>query len=249
MSAENGKWLYGMIWLKRPPTYWENYFWRKWCAAEKRLRSILASNSEDWIPLNEVLEKHGYTDPVCECGAKIVGHFAACEPCRNAKNKAERAERQVKEAAEENARFAKAKKITVGDYGACFVYDPSERFNGGFHPDVDDLAECYTDAIADDDEVDDDGEPIAVLEPRYVWACHEVRPSIDAESIIEDLENQCVDADFDYECNGDKEALQAFLDGWLAELSPWYEPDYSTAIVLDEMLLQAQPQEVVGEHI
>lgn len=127
--------------------------------------------------------------------------------------------RDALEDRKESARFAKAKKVPeCREAQGKMIYDPNERGSreGYFH-DLDSLRDHY----AGGDEPP----------PAYVWATTECHFRTDARNVIENaLENANVDSDM-FSFDGD--SLQKVLDAWWeANGEPFYEIDYSTAIVL-----------------
>lgn len=115
-------------------------------------------------------------------------------------------------------RFAKAKKITAAEYTGRMVYDPAGRGSGeGYFDGVEELEEHYH------------GEDYGL--PAYVWATRERKMHSDAGRVVEEATERAGVNTEDF--SPDIASLQKVLDAWWAENSePYYETDYSTAILV-----------------
>lgn len=156
------------------------------------------------------------------CTERRAQHRCYCEP----HDKEASAERDREEARKEAARFAKAKKVTAAEYAGRMVYDPSGRGSGeGYFDGVEEVEEHYH------------GEDYGL--PSYVWATRECHFRTDAERLIGDaIENANVDSDLfgDF----DAASLQTLLDAWWKDNGrPYYETDYSTAILIAPVEVQS----------
>jgi hypothetical protein len=147
----------------------------------------------------------------CEdCGKRIDEkiYYTVCVECRPAR-----------EAAREQARFDKAKKIPESDYDGWIFY------RGDYYADLDAL--------------EDHCEQNALEWPEYVWSCRKLEFEINAESVIASaLEEHHEDAGERISREQETE-LQTFLDAWCAKqgVSSWEEDD-SCAVVLEPRLTE-----------
>ena len=156
---------------------------------------------------------HG--ERLCACGKKIERRFyGECDDCRWKIEK-------EKAVARERERFEKATKITATEYKGEKIFADDEYY---------DEIECYLDAFEEGQE------------PEYVWACKDIGvPLASTESLYENLlEGMWDDADVN-DLNGVDEleaAVKAFNEA--NRDIHVYEPDYSTAILVEKRPVAAE---------
>jgi hypothetical protein len=153
-----------------------------------------------------------HSERLCACGNKIDRKFyCQCSEC-------DRVERNAKEDAREAERFEKAKKVQASEYTGGMVFGRDDQY----YESVEDAIDQYLEG----------------QEPEYVWACKDVGVAeASAESLYENiLENMWEDADVSdlYGVDELEVAIIAFNKA-NEGISVW-EPDYSIAILTDEVV-------------
>jgi hypothetical protein len=154
---------------------------------------------------------------LCVCGQPTDGFcYLRCSACR-----------AQMEADKEQARFEKAKKLTIEEYdGPVYWEGHSGTLGDGYFADVEDLL----------DHCEQEG----MDPPDYVWTCDKDEMTLDAESIVE----HAVEDMYDSIPAKAIVSLQAYLDTWCKEVNiAGWSNNTANVVLLREPESPAEPEE------